>query len=316
LHLKMQNVAAICGDTVRLQQVVGNLMSNAIKFTSEGGDITVQLSQIAAFKNDDISLPTMSGAGVSSDRLGHETEENNSGEWVLLSIKDSGQGIAPEFLPHVFDRFRQADGSTTRRHGGLGLGLAIVRNLVQLHKGSVEVESDGLGLGATFRLRLPALQKLAELEREQPSSSDPDLPAVGFAPDPDANALTLNGIKILGIDDQSDARNLVQTMLSAHGAEVQMADCATTAIELLQSWQPAIIVSDVGMPEIDGYELMRRIRALPVADGGITPAIALTGYARSEERNRALAAGFQAFLAKPVQPHDLVSVITRLTKRS
>lgn len=289
LQLDLQPVPMLYADTMRLQQVVWNLLSNAIKFTPEGGRIEVVL-----------------------DKCHDNAPDKNSPDktWVQLSIRDSGQGIAPEFLPHVFDRFRQADGSTTRRHGGLGLGLAIVRNLVLSHDGTVEVESDGIGQGALFRVRLPMPPTAAQLSEDScPPPSIDSTASIGDAP-------PLHGLKVLAIDDQDDARRLLETVLSTQGAEVKMADSAAAALAMLKSFCPHIIVSDVGMPEMDGYALMRHIRALPGHEGGTTPAIALTGYARNEERDRAMQAGFQAFLSKPVQAIDLISAIARLSGRS
>lgn len=257
------------GDPDRLQQVVWNLVNNALKFTPKGGRVEVRL-----------------------DRVGTAIE---------LVVQDSGQGIEANFLPHVFERFRQADASTTRRHGGLGLGLALVRHLVEAHGGSVRAESAGVGLGATFTVSLPVQAVFPE------TTNSDRAPANGAFPKPLLRH-SLRGISVLVTDDELDARELLATLLRAHGAEVRLAGSAQQAIDLLEQDVPTLLISDIGMPIEDGHALIRRVRAL-AGDAGRVPAIALTAYAREEDRRRALEAGFNTYLAKPVDPESLVRVV-------
>ncbi len=275
LTLELDPEAAIMsGDPERLQQVVWNLANNAIKFTPKGGAVHVRLGR------------------VESD--------------IELSVADSGQGIDLDFLPHVFERFRQAEGSTTRRHGGLGLGLALVRHLVEAHGGTVRAESPGPGLGATFSARLP----VRAVTDKRPDSVRP-------TPLPNEEqpftATTLSGISVLVVDDEADARDLVATVLRAKGAEVTTAPNAKRALELLALSMPTVLISDIAMPELDGYELIRCVRALDPA-GSKLPAIALTAYARQEDRRRALEAGFQTHVAKPVEPNELLRVVASVVQ--
>ncbi len=289
---ELQPACWVCGDAVRLQQVIWNLLTNAIKFTPAKGTIWVKVARDEAAKE------------------------------IVFSVRDTGQGIDARFLPHVFDRFRQADSSTTRHHGGLGLGLSIVRHLTESHKGRVSAHSDGPGTGATFQLVLPCVENLDESEcaisssRINSGGRDNARTQVGLSRVAHNSQMLLLGRKILGIDDEADARNIVRSALSACGAQVKMAASAHEAMQLVQSWLPDIIVSDVGMPDMDGYELMRRIRQLPPENGGLIPSIALTGYSRSEERERALAAGFQTFLPKPIDTQLLAQTIADLLKRN
>jgi CheY-like chemotaxis protein len=224
-----------------------------------------------------------------------------------ISVSDSGAGISPDFLPFVFDRFRQADSSSTRTHGGLGLGLAIVRNLVELHGGTVRAESQGAGHGATFIVRLPRQTTTAEAfvaeAPEPPSRLTPE------------HAQLLSGVRVLVVDDESDTRDLLTALLAQASAEVRVAESAGAALEAFDAWSPDIIVSDIAMPDGDGYDLIRHIRARSVERGGRIPAIALTAYARLEDRLRVLAAGFQIHIAKPVEPAELITVIASLTGR-
>ena len=292
LERDLQPECMVCGDAVRLQQIIWNLLTNAVKFTPENGTIWVQ---------------------VQRDETTNE---------IVFSVRDSGQGIDTSFLPHVFDRFRQADGSTTRRHGGLGLGLSIVRHLAEIHHGRVSAHSDGAGCGATFQLFLPVLEDQNRSECAISSTRSASNPSNQNIAEHRANReqvrsrqTLLLGCKVLGIDDQSDAHVIVRSALSACGAQIKMAASAHEAMQLVQSWLPDIIVSDVGMPDMDGYELMRRIRQLPPENGGLIPSIALTGYSRAEERERALAAGFQTFLSKPIDTQLLAQTIADLLKR-
>jgi signal transduction histidine kinase/ActR/RegA family two-component response regulator len=269
----------VLGDSERLQQIVWNLLSNAIKFTPKQGRIQVCLQRINSH--------------------------------VEIVVVDTGQGISVEFLPHVFERFRQADGSITRSFGGLGLGLAIVRQLVELHGGTVHAESPGEGQGATFTVKLPLIAvgpKAIEPERVHPTVGG----SVTFDSSP-----RLKGLRILIVDDESDMQDLLAYTLEVCGVEVIAAASANAAIAALtESSQPIdILISDIGMPEEDGYSLLRRVRALKPENGGRIPAIALTAYARTQDRTAALLAGFQSHIAKPVEPAELVAVIANLAGR-
>jgi PAS domain S-box-containing protein len=276
LHTHLDpTVGPVSGDPARLQQVAWNLISNAVKFTGRGGRVEVRLERVDSH--------------------------------VEFTVSDTGQGIAPEFLPYVFDRFRQADGSTTRMHGGLGLGLAIVRHLVELHGGTVRAESAGAGHGATFKVQLPiaALQsahfglRLDEKTDEQSAIRNPQSAA-------------LSGVRVLIVDDEDDARALLRTVLEKHGAEVVAAASAQEALAAVERGAPDVLVSDIGMPEEDGYELIRRVRALGPERGGRVPAAAVSAYAGEDSRRQALDAGFQLHVPKPVDPEELVSVVRRL----
>jgi PAS domain S-box-containing protein len=266
----------LVADPDRLQQVVWNLLSNAVKFTDSAGSVT---------------------ADVSCD-----------GPRVTLVVTDTGRGIAPRFLPLVFDRFKQADGTTTRRVGGLGLGLAIVRHIVELHGGQVRAASDGLGRGATFTVTLPVRAMRAE-EKDASGSVRP----AQDAPNPMRSSLA--GLRLLVVDDEPDARDLVFTVLELAGARVETASSAAEAMTMLQQDPPDILVSDLGMPHEDGFELMRRVRALGVDKGGEVPAVALSAYTRGEDKTRAFAAGFDAHISKPVSADDLVAAVAGLAKR-
>ena len=269
----------VSGDPERLQQVVWNLLSNAVKFTPNGGSVQVRLGR--------------------------------SNSHVEVAVSDTGQGIAPEFLPHVFDRFRQADMGTSRRQGGLGLGLAIVRHLVELHGGAVWAESRGEGLGTTFRVTLPVV-----------AASDAGATVVGGVASPYLGAgdtplslPSLEGVKVLAVDDEPHGRTLIMEMLKRCGAEVVAVSSAGEALDVLQAWRPHVLLSDIGMPGADGYVLIRRVRELPEELGGRTPAAALTAYAGAEDRARALASGFQTHVAKPVEPAELAAVVASLAGR-
>ncbi len=262
----------INGDAHRLQQAVSNLLSNAVKFTPAGGRVEVRAQQTEVM--------------------------------LEVAVSDSGQGIAPEFLPHVFDRFRQADSSSTRRHGGLGLGLAIVRHVMELHGGSVRVFSEGQGRGSTFVLGLPLTA---------PTASAPRPPSSETAPlEPDAFAELLRGVRVLVVDDERDARDILSASLVRYGAEVQACASVREALEALPGWQPRVLVSDIGMPQEDGYDLIRQVRALAPGDGGQVPAMALTAYARSSDRERALELGFNRHVSKPIDPASLAAIVAEL----
>ncbi len=266
----------ITADPDRLQQVVWNLVANAVKFTPKGGMVTV--------------------------RAGKE------GSDVCVRVSDTGEGIRSDVLPHVFEPFRQADSSTTRRHGGLGLGLAIVKQIVTAHGGTVVVSSDGPGRGATFTVHLPARSLLAATGRVTRSTAK-IVEARGAA---EQAPPRLDGLKLLVVDDEEDARMLVGEVLRERGAEVHLAASGVEALEKFVVVRPDVVVSDIGMPQLDGYSLIRRIRALPAQLGGRTPAVALTAYARSEDAQRAFAAGYQTHVAKPIEPAELATVIANL----
>ncbi|MDR7331283.1 ATP-binding protein [Roseateles asaccharophilus] len=257
----------VMGDAARLQQVLSNLLGNAIKFTPRGGSVDVSLQR--------------------SD--GH----------ALITVSDTGQGIQPEFLSRVFQRFQQQDGSTTRRHGGLGIGLAIVRQLVLLHGGSVQAHSDGPGLGASFTLRLPVLGDAVE-----------GLPARAGVGAPTASSL--QGLHVLLVDDEADVRAVTALVLQGAGARVTLAATAEEGLQLLRERPPAVLLSDIGMPGRDGYDLIRDVRALPAESGGRVPAAAFTAFAGRDDRERALHAGYQLHLAKPVAADELVTAVAQL----
>jgi CheY-like chemotaxis protein/anti-sigma regulatory factor (Ser/Thr protein kinase) len=259
------------GDPDRLQQVAWNLVSNAIKFSARGGTVRVRLRP--------------------------------EGGQAEITVRDEGLGIKAEFLPHVFERFRQADSSSTRPHGGLGLGLAIVRHLVELHGGSVDVASDGEGKGATFTVRLP----LHEGDRA------PEVPRRADAAAPSAQ---LAGVDVLVVEDEADARELIRTMLEQLGAGVVTASSAREGLAALdQRSSLHVLLSDIEMPGMDGYSFLRAVRERPVERGGQIPAAALTAYARPEDRDAALRAGFQLHVPKPVQPAELAAVVSSLAGR-
>jgi PAS domain S-box-containing protein len=271
-----RNTGPVAADPKRLRQVVWNLMNNAVKFTPPGGEVTVRLRR--------------------------------KGEDVEIVVSDTGQGIGPEFLPYLFERFRQEDGSTRRNHGGLGLGLAIVRHLVEMHGGTVRAESAGEGKGSTFTVRLPARAETgADGGGTEPGSPVP--PAAVRLP-----RSALAGVRVIVVDDDPDARAMVRRVLVEFGATVAEAGGVDEALALLEGPRPAVLVSDIGMPRRDGYDLIRAARA-----GGhppeVLPAIALTAFAREDDRDRALGAGFQAHLAKPINTSRLVETIARLTGR-
>jgi len=268
----------LIADHERLQQVVWNLLSNAVKFTDPAGTIT-------------LALRCTDGS-------------------VSLTVADTGRGIDPQFLPFVFDRFKQADSSTTRRVGGLGLGLAIVRHIVELHGGSAVAQSAGPGRGASFTINLPTVAQSAVAETPTVEATD----SAHARPAPSAHALA--GVRVLVVDDETDTRELVQTVLAQAGATVEAAGSAREALAVLTRFIPQIIVSDVGMPGEDGYSFMRRVRALETAEVRTVPAIALTAYTRSADRAKALAAGFTTHLGKPINVAELVSVVAQLAGQS
>jgi PAS domain S-box-containing protein len=267
----------ITADAQRIQQVVWNLLSNAVKFTPKGGSIRVRASL--------------------------------DGSDVRIEVSDTGEGIRPEALPYVFEPFLQADTSTTRRHGGLGLGLAIVKQLVVAHGGTVSAHSDGVGKGATFLVELPARSATPAIQSARAGTSD-------AAAAQEVGVSRLDGLRLLVVDDEEDALTLVSRVLMAHGAEVHAATSSRDALAKLANVRPDVIVSDIGMPGEDGYALIRKIRALPSEQGGRTPAIALTAYARKDDAHRAFAAGFQLHVSKPVEPAELANMVANLGGRT
>jgi signal transduction histidine kinase/ActR/RegA family two-component response regulator len=266
------------GDTDRLQQVIGNLLTNAIKFTPDGGRVDVWVQ-----------------------RVGSDME---------VKVVDTGQGIGADFLPHAFERFRQADGATTRHHGGLGLGLAIVRTLVELHGGSVHAASEGEGRGSTFTIRLPIPTVSASLTRWPALTERRSASMDGAQP----HLPRLDAIRILVVDDDADGRTLTSLVLAEAGASVNAVASARAARQALEDGMPDVLVSDIGMPDEDGYTLIRQIRDHEAEHGGFLPAIALTGFARAEDRTRILAAGFQMHVSKPFDPGELTAAIAALAR--
>jgi signal transduction histidine kinase/ActR/RegA family two-component response regulator len=264
----------LVADPDRLQQVVWNLMSNAVKFTPPGGSVTTTAEQV--------------------------------GGQIEIRVTDTGQGIAPEFLPFVFDRFRQADSTSTRSHGGLGIGLTIVRHIVELHGGGVRADSRGEGHGSTFTVTLPIT---AAPEAEATPQTHPSRNGNGGDGD-------LTGLRVVVIDDAPDALEVLAVILRRAKADVTTAPSAHDGRRAIQEFRPDLVISDIAMPDEDGYAFIRSLRALPPDRGGVTPAIALTAYAREEDRARALAAGFQAHMSKPVEPDELIDLVARVAGAS
>jgi PAS domain S-box-containing protein len=269
----------ISGDADRLQQIVWNLLTNAVKFTPKGGRIQVNVQRIDSH--------------------------------VEIVVSDSGVGISKEFLPYVFDRFRQADASTTRIHGGLGLGLSIVRQLVDLHGGSASVYSEGQDKGATFTITLPFVGVISNEKEAEPVQSTQSEEVISFDGLP-----SLQGLKVLVVDDEADTRELIGEVLKECGSDVIITRSVEEALAALEQHKPDILISDLGMPDEDGYSLIEKIRALPSERGGDIPAAALTAYARAEDRMRVLRSGFQFHLPKPVDSAELVTVVASLAGRA
>ncbi|HET7402235.1 MAG TPA: PAS domain S-box protein, partial [Usitatibacter sp.] len=275
VQLSRQLVRDAClvhADAHRLQQAVLNLLSNAIKFTPADGRVGLTLHCDATH--------------------------------AVVRVVDTGIGIPPEFLPHVFERFRQADGTMARRHGGLGLGLSIARHVVEMHGGTIEASSPGQDLGATFTIRLPLAAAAPSRQRTRTRAEWPD----------DFRVADLSGLHVLVVDDDDDGRELVRRLIAECGAEVELASSGAEALQAVRARRPAVMVSDIGMPGMDGYEMMRRLRETTSSSAPL-PAIALTAFARPEDRERALACGFAAHVAKPVEPAELVATVARLAGR-
>ena len=270
------SASEVMGDPNRLQQVIWNLLSNAIKFTSRGGRVQLIVARVKSH--------------------------------IELSVSDTGLGIEPSFLPFLFQRFYQADGTSTRNHGGLGLGLAICRHLVELHGGTIEAFSEGLGQGATFKVQLPLLPVRATWADARASHSTPARRLV-FEPPPE-----LQGLKVLIVDDQPDAREVLVAVMARCGAMAIEASSSSEGLGRVVAARPDVIISDIGMPEEDGYSFIRRVRKLAADAGGRTPAAALTAYARAEDRRQAMQAGFEMHVSKPVEPAELVTVVATLAR--
>jgi CheY-like chemotaxis protein len=271
LQFSAPPAAVILGDIRRLEQVFFNLIGNAVKFTDDGGRVDVS--------------------------IGCEDKS------VEVRIADSGIGIEPEFLPHVFDRFRQADSTTTRVHGGVGLGLSIARQLVEAHQGSISVESDGKGHGSTFIVRLPMISgHVVTAESTPPPEPRP------------SGAVRLDGIRVLVVDDESDSREVMAHALIDCGATVSVAENARRAMEILEESEMDVLLADIAMPEEDGYTLIHRIRSSPAGRIAAIPAAAVTAHARDDERRRALDAGFHLHLAKPFEPGQLTRTVQALAR--
>jgi signal transduction histidine kinase len=303
------SVGLVAADPDRLQQVVWNLLSNAIKFTPEGGQIEVRLEKVEGKVESLNQIPNLQPTNSPP----HNPQPSTF--FAQIQISDTGIGISPDFLPYAFDRFRQADASTTRSHGGLGLGLAIVRHLVELHGGTVGAASPGVGRGATFTVHLPLFLPLINKSRETDGQErwGAGEPGVKGAEEKVAQASQpLSGLQVLVVDDDTDTRELIAVVLEESGANVKAIASAGEALEVLRSWQPDLLVSDIGMPEEDGYALIRKVRTLEEKTGKQIPALALTAYAREEDKNRALKAGFQMYQSKPVEPDDLVAAVALL----
>jgi signal transduction histidine kinase/ActR/RegA family two-component response regulator len=280
IHLSAQFDPAadtMSGDAERLQQVVWNLLSNAVKFAPNGGRVEVRLKR--------------------------------ADSQVEIIVGDNGQGIRPEFLPYVFERFRQENSGTNRSQGGLGLGLAIVRHIVELHGGTVRVASEGLGKGATFTVALPAAQDRAM----SPHEFRDNTPGRSLE---HPNLHSLVGMRALFVDDEADAREIITMLLAGCGAEVRTASSAPEALAACDEWRPEILIADIGMPGEDGYTLMKKLRALEKLRGGHIPAIALTAYARQEDRLRALSAGYERHVPKPIEPDELLAAVASLANRT
>lgn len=270
---------SVWGDPQRMQQIVWNLLSNAIKFTEKGGKVQIKIERVESH--------------------------------MEIAVSDSGQGISAKFLPHVFERFEQEDASTTRRHGGLGLGLAIVRQLVELHGGQVSAASAGEGKGSTFRVLLPIMLAQRKIVQPEQRPAAPSRAAAAAA----QNLLT--GLRVLTVDDEADARELLAELLGGLGVDVRVASTAFDALGILESWRPDVLISDIGMPDMDGYELLRELRRreLHAPQATRLPALALTAYANGEDRMLALQSGFQMHMAKPLDPDELTTVLASLAGR-
>ena len=279
IHTQLDPAAGpVTADPDRLQQIFWNLLSNAVKFTPAGGRVQVRLQRVDSHAE--------------------------------FTVSDTGKGIDPKLLPHIFERFRQGDSSTTREYGGLGLGLAIVRHLVELHGGVVHAHSAGEGEGAEFVVELPVA-----VTKRRVASADRTAATPSAGEGLRGKMPVLDGLRILFVDDERDAREVVRAIFRETGAEVATASNVEEALQVLESFKPAVLVSDIGMPGEDGFDLIRRVRALPADRGGTIPAIALTAFARTQDRLRVLSAGYQMHVPKPLEPLELAIVVASLTRR-
>jgi CheY-like chemotaxis protein len=269
--------APISGDPERLQQVMWNLLSNAVKFTNRGGQVQVRLERVDSH--------------------------------VEVAVSDTGIGISPEFLPHVFERFRQADAGMSRERGGLGLGLSIARQLAELHGGTIDVSSGGINRGATFRVKIPVM--IVHPVRQ----NEPRVHPRSARAEPQTDFPSLRDVRVLAVDDEADALTLVSEVLQAAGAQVRTARSADEGLKSMEQEVPDVLVADLGMPHVDGFQFIDRVRRHPDARVQAVPAAALTAYARSEDRMKALASGFHIHLAKPINPAELVTTIAALARR-
>jgi CheY-like chemotaxis protein len=277
-------VGSCVGDPDRLKQALLNLLNNAVKFTPEGGLIEVRLEKLESK--------------------------------ALLIVSDTGQGIDPNFLPYIFDRFRQADSSIKRSRGGLGLGLAIVKYIIEAHNGAIYAYSRGPGQGSDFMITIP----LAEVSQGGLDDFWQFGGAETSEPPAEAQAArrhnkSLQGVRALVVDDERDAREVLCVILNSFGADARGVSSAAEGFDVLREWRPDVLVSDIGMPVEDGYDLIKRVRALPAEEGGETPAIALTAFAGTDDRERALSSGFQLHVSKPIEPFEMAGVVARLLER-
>jgi CheY-like chemotaxis protein len=281
-QIRLQSVldaadVAMMGDPARLQQVVWNLLINAVKFTPKGGRVQINLLRVNSH--------------------------------VEIIVSDTGQGISPDVLPFIFERFRQADSSSTRAHMGLGLGLALVKHLVELHGGSVVAESGGDGKGATFIVKLPI--SVAQIPIEAEPRVHPTATSAALV----AGAVRLDGLRVLVVDDDEDALDLASVILMGAGATVRTCRSAPAALEFVSQWRPDVLVSDIEMPGEDGYSLIDKVRALDADRGGKTPAVALSAYGRTQDRTRSLSVGYNMHVPKPVDPGEFTAIIASLAGR-
>jgi signal transduction histidine kinase/CheY-like chemotaxis protein len=287
LEQELEGSVTVLGDRARLRQILWNLLSNAVKFTPANGRVGVKVQQ----------------TGNSS---------------IAITISDSGVGIAKDFLPHVFERFTQYDASTSRRHLGLGLGLAITRYLVEMHGGTIRAESAGPGKGAEFIIELPLNTNVdagSTLRPESRPTEATEPASAAYRYNPDADDWLLNGVRILAIDDHIDTRESLSTLLEQFGASVSTAGSAAEALAALPRVKPEILIVDIGLPDEDGYSLLKKVRALPIAEGGHIPAVALTGFTREQDRRMAASVGFQRHLAKPINVEELLSTLKHLVEQ-
>ncbi|MEH2015035.1 hybrid sensor histidine kinase/response regulator [Nostoc sp.] len=311
------SVGSVYGDPARLQQVVWNLLTNAIKFTPKGGRVEVRLSAYFGSSISDFGFAQSNDFGLGSDGENLDSSntdegsnpkfkiQNSKSQYAQIQVIDTGIGISSEFLPKVFERFRQADSTTTRSHNGLGLGLAIVRHLVELHKGTIFAQSPGTGEGATFTVRLPLLQDNRANRGNREATGEISSPVA---------SVPLAGLRVLVVDDQPDTRNFLSFMFEEYGAIATAVASVDEALTVIEQAKADILISDIGMSEQDGYTLIRKLRSLEPEKGGRIPAIALTAYTREEDRLEALTAGFQQHLSKPIDPTKLIAMVINVLK--